>query len=369
MTPPDPRPPSDPLPEPEATREATAALRRPWWPYALLLGALAGLVVLWLTLRPGGPSEAPVEAAAVALDPDGMPYYDAGLAPFAVQIRDVLIPYAVFALYALPGETVDLRAIDPDQPGAPLAGFEAEATGGGLAERGDGTWAWTAPREPGLYPIRIAGDDGSVTLQAFVKRPYRRGDGALNGYRIGDYPPDPYQGNPLYNPPDGFVEVTPDLVEARLSPHFRLGQFLCKQESGWPKYVLVDPRLLVLLERLLEEVNRDSILADDFHVMSAYRTPFYNAAIGNTTTYSAHLYGLAADIFVDEDADQYMDDLTGDGAVDVEDARVLLETAEGLDHEAPYFELEGGLGLYGPAPHRGPFLHVDVRGERVRWGP
>ena len=27
----------------------------------------------------------------------------------------------------------------------------------------------------------------------------------------------------------------------------------------------------------------------------------------------------------------------------------------------------GGLGIYGPAPHRGPFVHVDTRGEPVRW--
>ena len=29
--------------------------------------------------------------------------------------------------------------------------------------------------------------------------------------------------------------------------------------------------------------------------------------------------------------------------------------------------LVGGLGIYGPAPHRGPFIHVDVRGEAARW--
>ena len=28
---------------------------------------------------------------------------------------------------------------------------------------------------------------------------------------------------------------------------------------------------------------------------------------------------------------------------------------------------DGGLGVYGPASHRGPFVHIDLRGYRARW--
>ncbi len=37
---------------------------------------------------------------------------------------------------------------------------------------------------------------------------------------------------------------------------------------------------------------------DTLHVMSAFRTPFYNRAIGDVE-YSAHQWGSAADVYVD----------------------------------------------------------------------
>ena len=82
---------------------------------------------------------------------------------------------------------------------------------------------------------------------------------------------------------------------------------------------------------------------------------------------SRHLYGDAADIYVDDDGDGQMDDLNEDGAVDVQDARLLAEIVEAQRDEPWYAPFVGGLGVYGPAPHRGPFIHVDTRGEPVRW--
>ena len=43
--------------------------------------------------------------------------------------------------------------------------------------------------------------------------------------------------------------------------------------------------------------------ASTFRILSGYRTPFYNRSIGNETHYSRHVYGDAADIYVDEDGD------------------------------------------------------------------
>jgi hypothetical protein len=40
---------------------------------------------------------------------------------------------------------------------------------------------------------------------------------------------------------------------------------------------------------------------------------------------------------------------------------------ESMRDEAWYEPLVGGLGIYGPAPHRGPFVHVDTRGRPARW--
>ena len=58
------------------------------------------------------------------------------------------------------------------------------------------------------------------------------------------------------------------------------------------------PRLLLKLEMMLEKVNAAGYRCDTFQVMSGYRTPHYNMAIGNVK-YSRHVWGGAADIFVD----------------------------------------------------------------------
>ena len=126
-------------------------------------------------------------------------------------------------------------------------------------------------------------------------------------------------------------------------------------------------RLLLKLEAILEEVNRRGIAADTFHVMSGYRTPFYNAAIGNVP-YSRHQYGDAADIFIDEHPrDGVMDDLDGDGKVDVGDADLLRGIVEEMSAESWWDRFVGGLGLYSTNAHHGPFIHVDARGYRARW--
>jgi uncharacterized protein YcbK (DUF882 family) len=104
------------------------------------------------------------------------------------------------------------------------------------------------------------------------------------------------------------------------------------------------------------------------HVMSGYRTPWYNRAIGNTTNFSRHAYGDAADVFVDNDRNDWMDDLSGDGRATVADARVLSAAVEAMAQSAWYAPFAGGLGVYESSPpRRGPFIHIDTRGHRARW--
>ncbi len=50
------------------------------------------------------------------------------------------------------------------------------------------------------------------------------------------------------------------------------------------------------------------------------------------------------------------------------DAQAPASIVEAHRHAAAYRPFVDGLGLYGPAPlRRGPFVHVDARGRRVRW--
>jgi hypothetical protein len=190
--------------------------------------------------------------------------------------------------------------------------------------------------------------------------------GLLRGYRIGGYPaPRPDQAEER---PRGFVTITDETAALELSPHFRLGQFACRSGEGLPKYAVIQPRLLLRLEGLLELANLSGIRAGTFELLSAYRTPLYNREIGNVTTFTRHQYGDAADIYVDESPrDGRMDDLNHDGRFDAADARVLERLAAATEDVSTNGGTEGGLAAYRATGGHGAFVHVDTRGYRVRW--
>jgi hypothetical protein len=293
--------------------------------------------------------------------------FDPGRLSFRVRVRGEINPYSTLAVCAMPGEAVNIEVIDP----AVARLVEASAGDSNLRAPGVGRWIWTAPTEARLYPVVLRRSDTgeAMTLNMLVLVPATEvKDGYLNGYRIGRYPRTAWKGLAIYLPPRGFIEVTEESLDTPVSPHFRLGQFLCKQEAGYPKYLVLRERLLLKLELILERANERGMPVDRFHVMSGYRTPYYNHEIGNVS-YSRHLWGGAADIFVDEDPeDGQMDDLNGDGVYDVKDAGVLYDMIDDLYGKPFYERFLGGLGQYRRSANHGPFVHVDVRGFRARWG-
>lgn len=291
--------------------------------------------------------------------------FDPGRCGFAVAVRELENPFRTLAVFALPGERLDLRVIDPGE-----RRFRLEADGLPVAERFPGRWTWQAPAASGLHRLRIVeeGSGAAMSLPTFVMVPATEMvEGTLNGYRIGRYPSTPLRGLDIYRPPAGFVEVPPELARTPVSPHFTLGQFLCKEEAGWPRYLALQEKLLLKLEHLLERVNAHGTACPTFAVLSGFRTPLYNRALGNSP-YSRHLWGGAADIYVDADRDGVMDDLDGNGRVGLGDATVLCELVEGLVGEPEFASLDGGLGRYPRSGAHGPFVHVDVRGFPARWG-
>jgi uncharacterized protein YcbK (DUF882 family) len=105
------------------------------------------------------------------------------------------------------------------------------------------------------------------------------------------------------------------------------------------------------------------------HVMSGFRTPRYNDLDLGPKARSAvsrHMYGDAADVYPDDDRDDRMDDLNHDGRVNEEDARIVFRAAEEVEKRFP--ALVGGVAIYRATAAHGPFVHIDCRGKRARWG-
>ena len=293
--------------------------------------------------------------------------FDTHAVDFAIAFAGERAAYRDLSTFVLPGARLALEAVD-----GPPGDYTIAASAGVVSARGPRTWQWHAPAAPGMYEVRIDGPstkEDVITLHAFVMVPAAEvRNGFLNGYAIGQYPARPLKGNPIYERPAGFIEVTKDNEDTRVSPHFRLKQFLCKEDTTkrFPKYVVLKERLLLELEAILERVNTLGYHVDTLHVLSGYRTPYYNRAIGDVL-YSMHQWGSAADIYIDKDDKGVMDDLNHDGKVDVEDSRLLYDAVEKMLAEPAFARFQGGMGWYRGTRAHPPFVHVDVRGAKARW--
>ena len=266
--------------------------------------------------------------------------------------------------FVLPGDSIVISNDSHDMPS-----LAATSSVGDLVQKGIGTWCWHAPQNPGIFNIDVIQNEQQDTLyiQAFVLIPFRQlKKTLLNGYEIGHYPEIQLHGLSNYAYPKGFIKVTEKNQDIWLSPHFQLKQFLCKQ-AGVPQYIVLRPKLIIKLELILSKLNEMGFSLKTLHIMSGYRTPVYNRAIGNVK-YSRHIYGDAADIFIDEDEDNQMDDLNNDGQINFQDAEWLFDQIDAWS-DLPEFEpLIGGLSAYPATSAHGPFVHVDTRGFRTRWG-
>ena len=283
-------------------------------------------------------------------------------ADFALRSGDVTSRLRIQTASLLPGETLDLSALDRTGGLLPIRVDDTP----GLERRGPNHVRFRADQRPGLRKLEIHPLNAreAIELNVFIEVPRARvRAAALNGYTIGRYP----TSDPNSPPPAGFIEVTEANRNTPVSPHFRLGDFLCKEKGGYPKYLVLDPRLPAKLEALLERARAAGLHAQTLTVMSGYRTPAYHHAIGNTTSFSRHLWGEGADVFIDSDGDGEMDDLDGNGVIDQRDAAVLFALAEALDREPAEDWTVGGASAYQATDAHGPFVHVDVRGRAARW--
>ena len=203
-----------------------------------------------------------------------------------------------------------------------------------------------------------------------TSRPFNaKVNGRIGQYLIGFWPGERGRVTKVaYQNPGGFIEVTQENENTPVSDHFRLRDFITHDQVGtWPKYLVLRDVLVDKLELVIDQLENQGIIVRRMTVMSGFRTPQYNGPGGDgRSSVSRHMYGDAADVFIDNDGDGRMDDLNRDGRVDYRDARVILDAADRVERLHP--ELTGGVGVYRATASHGPFAHVDVRGWRARWG-
>ena len=257
--------------------------------------------------------------------------------------------------------TLQIATLAADQVISAPQGFDVRVRNGAIVAFADGSDA------AGYAKVRMGGRELTLTLVTVV--PYAAmQNGNLDGYRVGEYNAVPLKGLEQYERPKGFIRLSDRNDDLRVSDHYRMRDFQCKLD-GTTKYMIVRTDALVKLEVLQHELEtQHGLKFDRFTIMSGYRTPYYNAKIGNETSYSRHLYGDAMDIYIDADRDGKMDDVNRDGRVDTSDARFLLRVAEKIDESQEWGWLKGGAGVYHANAAHGPYIHVDARGYAVRWG-
>lgn len=279
-------------------------------------------------------------------------------AAWSVDIEGIETSFRVRLATVLPGARLGFHSSTP---------FQVLAGSGSLTSNGRFHSEWSAPEEPGLYPLQLVPSEGEssdrILVNVFVMVPASElRKGKLRGYSIGQY----RNGAGNYSQPDGFIEVSQELEETWVSPHFQLKQFICKQTGEFPKYMRLSDALLTKLEWIIERLGARGVHAKTLAVLSGFRTPHYNRSLGNVPN-SRHLYGDAADVFVDTNGDGRMDDLNGDGRSNGKDARILTRIVEDLENEMKGVLPVGGMGMYSNTHTHGPFIHVDARGFAARW--
>lgn len=114
----------------------------------------------------------------------------------------------------------------------------------------------------------------------------------------------------------------------KVSTNFRVREFACSDGSD---PIFISPKLVTILQKIRTHFGKAVTIT------SAYRTPTHNKAVGGTT-YSQHLYGMAADIKVSGVSPKKVAEYA---------EKVLPNT--------------GGIGIYDT------FTHIDVRATKSRW--
>lgn len=288
-------------------------------------------------------------------------------ANFSLVYENLKIPLKTFSVFVMPREEIKFTIAEEDR--GPTYQIEL----GGKVFESDSSFTWNAHLESGHYQAIIkeknnSGAASKIKINVFVLHPRSEKNGQyLDDFRIGNYPEIPADKKDDYSKPEGFLKIEESMLDLNLTPHFKMEQFLTNQTVKLPQFIAIQESLLLKLEFFLEEVNKAGYRADTFGIVSIYRTPYLNKKLGNNTDFSRHLFGDAADIYIDNSGNQWMDDLNGDGQSNKADADVLAELAIKFDQKDKFSHLQGGVCSYKGNGVRGSFIHIDTRGFHITW--
>lgn len=293
--------------------------------------------------------------------------FSAEHADFSIEYDGLKVPLQTFSIFVMPGEEINIEIAEEDRSQM----YQIEL-GGKTYESAD-SFTWNAHTESGHYQAVIKEKNGEgsaskIKLNVFVLHSRAEKNGQyLEDFRIGYYPEIPADKREHYSKPDGFLKIDESMLDIELTPHFKINQFLTKQTKELPQFIAIQESLLLKLEFFLEEVNRSGYAAETFGVVSIYRSPYFNKKLGNNTDLSRHIFGDAADIYIDNTGNDWMDDLNGDGHSTIADSEILYNLAVKFDQKKEFSYLQGGVSSYKGNGVRGPFLHIDTRGFHVSW--
>jgi uncharacterized protein YcbK (DUF882 family) len=333
----------------------------------LLTAGWVWSIVVVSTNRDDSDPSSPIAAIAGALTsadaPNAAFLTDASLSALSGELR---------------GASGKLRATI--KPANATLDAESLPEGAELRAEEDASSAPTAAPRAGIWRLAVAVGNAIKPIADFnlisIRPLSDKQNGRVGLYYVGNWPGErgrvkaPNRAPPdRYRPPSGFIEVTQQNADTRVSDHFKLRDFLTHDQANvWPKFLVLEMRNVDKLELVLADLQRHGVDVRGVRVMSGFRTPQYNKGGGNTggrAGLSRHMYGDAADVYIDSNGDGVMDDLNHDGRISIADSKVVSQAVDRV--EAAHPELVGGAGVYPASSGHGPFIHIDTRGYRARW--
>lgn len=333
------------------------------------------------------------------------------------------------AFVVLPGRTIQMRLIVPEVSAPSHRGGPASSSAEGaartfsLATSSECRWKipygtpvslkenqleWVVPTGPGHYEVvceierhntlrwtlgeaseksrELPPLRASMTFHILV--PFEldpEGRGVIEGYPIGVYPRETAENvkaviaahRNRYRPPRWFVAVTPETRDLHVSEHFRLGDFVPSAAEDVTAYFPYNANLCRALEAMLVDLRKSGVTAPRLRIVRGFVSPYDAERLRRQgirlLRWNRYQYGDAALIIVDRDGDSKMDDLDGDGMVDMRDAEVLSRVVSGVQRR---LGLSGWIGIYGQRSDKTlpetPMVGFDLRGwwvETYRVGP